>query len=475
MFTDDDEDGSNVAALQQALELAAGGTESKAHSRLGSLDLDRQPPQPSMFSPNGPPRFEPLGPDDVFDVFDLELTFHVGGKEAGIDVRYRSSDSSSARPTFKIQKKTKAHFLGKKNMTVEVSRNLAWDPATATATNNGSKGYTTAFTAKDQSPRNVSLLSTNSVLAHTAVGSVVDVSTSCGSYDPSNAPLRENSAHHFFNLKLNTSCMPDAPSPQQQNSSRKRGGNHGTATPVPPPTPAHARPYVGGGHFLFDSASHGRTDLLTTLYCTGYDQRPHSRPGDIAVAELRVRPASSGGGGGAQQPPAPAPWMRFFKERHASLHIARRGLEACMTGMHVRMQVPSVETQGRSAVLARGQAMEIVLAVFGTALLAVEHEGIEHKRWAWLFRPNAGLGNMKNNANLPGPLFGLGTSPAPTVAEDPGLATPDPDGEDGHSDDSAQSPSPSSPRFATFEQHRGPPLFPPPPPKGKVYTPSISE
>ncbi|KAJ7500748.1 hypothetical protein B0H11DRAFT_1714209 [Mycena galericulata] len=90
------------------------------------------------------PYFEPLGADDVFDVFDLELAVAPGGKVcSGIDARYRSSDSGSGRPTYKIQKKTKAHFLGKKNMTVEVTRSLGWDPTTAAPTLNGSKGYGT--------------------------------------------------------------------------------------------------------------------------------------------------------------------------------------------------------------------------------------------------------------------------------------------------------------------------------------------
>ncbi|KAJ7753971.1 hypothetical protein DFH07DRAFT_744137 [Mycena maculata] len=91
------------------------------------------------------PHFEPLGADDVYDVFDLELAMTPGGKhwiqETTLDARYRSSDSSSGRPTYKIQKKLKTHFLGKKNMSVEVTRSLGWDSTTATPTLNGAKGY----------------------------------------------------------------------------------------------------------------------------------------------------------------------------------------------------------------------------------------------------------------------------------------------------------------------------------------------
>jgi hypothetical protein len=66
-------------------------------------------------------------------------------QETGIDARYRSSDSSSGRPTYKIQKKTKAHFLGKKHMTIDVTRSLAWDSIAGTAMHNGSKGYGAYF------------------------------------------------------------------------------------------------------------------------------------------------------------------------------------------------------------------------------------------------------------------------------------------------------------------------------------------
>ncbi|KAJ7145684.1 hypothetical protein C8R44DRAFT_896797 [Mycena epipterygia] len=419
--------------VHHTFEVEGPPRESTTHSRIPSLDLERRPTTPP---PTRAAYFEPLGEDDVYDVFDLELALTPGGKEAGIDARYRSSDSSSGRPTYKIQKKTKAHFLGKKNMTVDVTRSLGWDSSTAMPTPNGAKGYANVFSARDQQSRNVVLNATNSVLSKSAMGGVIAVSSVCGMYDPSRAPRRETGAHHFFALKLSDMGTPDV---ARSGTKSRRGGG-----PYPPPAPRTHKPYAGGGHFILDSAPNGRTDLLTTIYCTGYEQRPKARAGDIVVAELRVRPASLG---------APPAWARFFKERHAALHVARRGVEACMTGPHVDMLVPGAEAAGRRAVLARGQALEVVLAALGTALLAIEHDGLEGKRWAWLVQSVA-----------PRPTLGL----APAAADNPGLASPDGEGEgtDGHSDDS-QGPTSS---LRAFERGPGGSLF-----VGKGYSPSITE
>ncbi|KAJ7801727.1 hypothetical protein B0H14DRAFT_3489286 [Mycena olivaceomarginata] len=317
-------------------------------------------------TPTGPPPFEPLGEHDVYDVFDLELTLAAGGKRTA-DLQDHKEDQGA--------------LPGQEKLTVEVSRNLAWDSTTGAPTNNGSKGYTNVFSARDQASRSVALRATNSVLSKTTLGGVIDVSTVCGAYDPSRAPQRETPAHHFFTLKLNPSCAP-APEKAAHGTPRKRPRGNNGAIPAP----------------------RGRSDLLSTLYCTGYELRPHARAGDIAVAELRltVRPGAA----------AAPPWARFFKERHAALHVARRGLDACMTGRMSRCWCPGLRSRqrqrtpragaglARRAVLARGQALECVLAALGTALLAVEHDGLEGKRWAWLVRqqqqqqqrPSAGLG-----------------------------------------------------------------------------------
>ncbi|KAJ6542853.1 hypothetical protein B0H19DRAFT_1172219 [Mycena capillaripes] len=304
-------------------------------------------------------------------------------------------------------------------MTVDVTRSLGWDSTTATATHNGSKGYANVFSAKDQPSRSVALNATNSVLSKSTIGGVIDVSSVCGTYDPSRPLRRETPAHHFFALKLNDACAPSRPVGARAHGTRSKR-NMTKAAPFP--APMAPKLYTGGGHFVLESAPPGRSDLLSTLYCTGYEQRPHARPGDIVVAELRVRPASPG---------APPAWARFFKERHASLHIARRGLDACMTGPHVHFSVPDTDAAGRRAVLARGQALEVVLAAMGTAALALEHDGLESKHWAWLLRSGPGA---------PTPVVKpiLALAPAPAVGDNPGLASPDCEGDntDAHSDDS---------------------------------------
>ncbi|KAJ7656216.1 hypothetical protein B0H17DRAFT_1213824 [Mycena rosella] len=409
-------------AEDQALELDGPPRESimaTPHSRRPSVELDFElegisahgnghlqpgglpPPRPA---PSGAAYFEPLGPEDVYDVFDLELALQPGGKVHRIRHRrpYRSSDSSSGRPTYKIQKKTKAHLFGKKNMNVEVTRSLGWDSMSATPTLNGSKGYTNVFVARDQQSRNVALSATNSVLSKSVLANTVTVSSACGMYDPARTPRRESAAHHFFALRLNELGDPEPAFPQKSKRT--------AAAPPPPPAPSAPKAYAGGGHFVLDSAPHGRTDLLTTIYCTGYDQRPVARAGDIVVAELRVRPAGPG---------APPTWARFFKERHAALHVARRGLDACMTGPHVKMRLPGADGAGLPAVLSRGQALEVVLAALGTALLAIEHDGLEAKRWAWLVHPQQQL-----VPRAPKPAVSLALGPAPAADDNPGWRRP---------------------------------------------------
>ncbi|KAJ7156169.1 hypothetical protein C8R46DRAFT_1226404 [Mycena filopes] len=419
-------------------------------SRMPSLDLEpdlaaareaASTPLPSHHShhSHAPPAagdlpyFAPLGPDDVYDVFELELTLTPGGKEAAINARYRSSDSSSGRPTYKITKKTRAHFLGKKNMRVAVERSAAWNSVTASYATNGEpgygeKGYKEVFLAKDQPARSVALTATkDQVLAHTALATVVDVSSVCAGYDPSRTPRRETPAHHFFALKLND--MGHAP-PSPQPTRGKRSAAATAPSPLGPST--SAKPYAGGGHFVLDAAPRGRSDLVSTLYCTGYDQRPAARLGDIAVAELRVRAIPGAAA------PLPA-WARFFKERHAFLHVARRGLEASMTGPHVDMRIPGAGA--KSAVLARGQALEVVVAAVGTALLAVEHEGLDAKHWGWLVQQQRGP--------VPRPLALPPSAEVPT--ENPGLESPSLSDAQSSSDGSQGPPSGGS--LATF--HRG--------------------
>ncbi|KAJ7748581.1 hypothetical protein B0H16DRAFT_1461510 [Mycena metata] len=474
-------------------------------SRMPSLDLERAASPAPSYAPaprsagGGIPYFEPLGEADVYDVFELELTLTPGGKEAAINMRYRSVDSSSGRPTYKITKKTRAHFLGKKNMRVTVERSVAWNCLNAAYAAHGEpgygeKGYKEVFLAKDQPPRSVALTATkDQVLAHTAMGSVVDVASTCGGYDPDRALRRETPAHHFFTLKLNEMGR-GAPG---NNNSKSKSAAHGTAPrgkrsgshPSSPLSPSSApqananntnnvrsHAYTGGGHFVFDAAPSGRSDLVSTLYCTGYDQRPVARTGDIAVAELRVRPIPAATDVGSA--PAPA-WARFFKERHAVLHIARRGLEACMTGPHVDMRLPN-HGAGTKGVLSRGQALEVVVAAMGTAVLAVEHEGLQAKRWAWLVQRGAG-----GAVPVPKPLslapMTMPIKPAPIatgVDNNPGLASPSSSGEaDTPSSDDSQGP-PSGGSLATFHRGRLNSAASTPVPffaRNRGYTPSIAD
>ncbi|KAJ7619722.1 hypothetical protein FB45DRAFT_931475 [Roridomyces roridus] len=417
------------------------------HSRMPSIDLlehdMRELDLDSMIDRNpgggvdqraetAVPFFEPLGPEDLFDVFDLELAMVPGGKEATVDARYRSAESGSGRPTYKIQKKTKAHFLGKKNMSVEVSRSQGWDVSTAApAANKGAKGYINVFSARDQPSRAVGLTATNNcVLTKTTLGAVVPISSACGSYDPMRV-ARQSSSHHFFSIKLNdgggalSSTLP------------AKGKFHARPS-VPlsaPPRAGEPQQYEGGGYFVLDSAARDRTDLVTTLYCTGYEQRPTPRVGDPVIAELRVRPSAGG----------PPTWARLFKERHAALHISRRGLEAALCGPHVNMCIRGDDgrpVDGMRAVLSRGQALEAVLAAVATALLAIEHEGgLAAKRWAWLAQQRV--------RPVAPPALGP-SSPAMTDEDtNPGLTSPEGDGEGSAiSDDSNGSPA------ALFE--RGP-------------------
>ncbi|CAK5270900.1 unnamed protein product [Mycena citricolor] len=405
----------SVAEEDSGFKLEAVSSLDGRHSRMDIVDsgvdpvsvspVSVIPPASATTGGSGLPFFDPLSDDDVFDVFDLELVLGPGGKDTEIDARYRSSDSSSGRPTYRIQKKMKAHFLGKKNMSVEVLRSQGWDAMSAMPTPNAtSKGYITAFVAKDQPSRCVTLTAANSILSKSTIGNSLAVSSACGLHDPSRLLKRDTPAHHFFLLKLNHMGMPDK-FPSKGGPKRKG--------PAPPSPAAPSVAYEGGGYFVLECAPPDRGEVLSTLYCTGYDQRPRARKGDIAVAELRVRPVVPGTGS------ALPPWARFFKERHVALHISRRGLGACMTGPQVNMVLPGVAA-GRCAVLSRGQAMEVVLSTVCTALLAIEQEGFESKRWAWLSPRPIAAGSLNTLKPAPSPLV------LPSHPEDnPGLASPD--------------------------------------------------
>ncbi|KAF7320796.1 hypothetical protein HMN09_00166000 [Mycena chlorophos] len=342
-----------------------------------ALDSPVEPPGPWQLT--GLPFFAPWTDDEIFDVFDLELAISPGSKDLSIDVRCRnsSSSSSSGRPTYKISGKTRpANFLigmGRKNMNIDVARSLAWDVGAGAPISVGQKGlgYSLAFTTKDQSAKDVSLFAAHSVLAKSALASVLHVSHVCGTYDAC-SPLstaehregiyRESLAHHYFALPLNDMGVPTP-------TGKKRSARPSHVPPTRKPN--EMPPYEGGGYFIFEASS-DEQQIVTTLYCSGYEQRAHSRIGDVKVAELRIRPAAT----------SSTSWVRLFKERHAALHISRRGLACVMTGPHVRMDLQTPQP-GKQACLSRGQAIEVVLGSLATAIISV-HDGGLAKKWAWL-------------------------------------------------------------------------------------------
>ncbi|KIK65069.1 hypothetical protein GYMLUDRAFT_39472 [Collybiopsis luxurians FD-317 M1] len=255
-----------------------------------------------------------------------------------------------------------------------ISRSEAWDSAQAKPAQSSSlsgKGcYIIIFQALDQSPRHIGISPTKGmILYRTSRGSEISIAPYCGSYDPQRSRVpqpRANTCYHFLPLHI-TDFERSPPEPGQQ-----------IKTPS-----ALTKRYSGGGYLLFDASSRGRSDLLSTLYCTGYEQRPFIRKGDIVLAELRLSRPEDSSTGGASEPS----WKRFFSERHASLHMSKRGMDAVFTGKHVNMAVPNA-VQGNRYSLTPGQAQEIIISLFATSIMTIEHESIDRK-WTWLLTREA--------------------------------------------------------------------------------------
>ncbi|KAF5392131.1 hypothetical protein D9757_003192 [Collybiopsis confluens] len=313
------------------------------------------------------PYFFPLTVDDEFEIFDLELVRNQEKKQ--IEILVRSRSYPTGRPAYKVEKTTRSHLLGKKNMDMYISRSEAWDstgakPVPSQSVLSGKAYYVIIFQAMDQPARHLSLSPTKGmILYRTSRGSEITISSRFGPHDPvhTRAPLpRVGTCYHYTPLHL-TDFEPRMP-------------EHGQLMRIPA---ALLKRYSGGGYLLFDAHSQGRSDLLSTLYCTGYERRSFPRKGDIVLAELRLsRPGSSQG---------PGPrflWKRFFQERHASLFISKRGMRAVFVGRHVNMAVPN-PSEGNRYTLTIGQAQETVLSLFASSLMAIEHEGLE-KKWGWL-------------------------------------------------------------------------------------------
>ncbi|KAF5361430.1 hypothetical protein D9758_006121 [Tetrapyrgos nigripes] len=346
-------------------------------SIASSHEYPRQSSSNGEYSPrhiHSPPYFPPLSEQDEFDIFEMELQIDLGAKSAEISVRSRHKPLNSGRAIFKAEKKNRTALLGKKNLSLLIFRSDGWDSVNSEPIAQKGKGYYTIFQAVDENPRRLTLTASqrNSVLAGTSKANSITLSPYCGSYDPqkSKTGARDNASFYFFPLGI---------------TEFERSASSGAAAPIPS---ALTKPYSGGGYFVFDAINNGRKDLLCTLYCTGYEKRHSIQKGDIVVAELRLTRPALDLGGGSQDSSAgqPSLWKRLFRERHVSLHVSKRGLHAALVGQHVNMAVPNQDPNSRYT-LTVGQAHEIVISMFLAAILSIEHDGLESKKWSWLQVP----------------------------------------------------------------------------------------
>ncbi|KAF9265095.1 hypothetical protein L218DRAFT_182422 [Marasmius fiardii PR-910] len=376
-----------------------------------------------------PAFFAPLSANDEFDIYDIELQIDSGGKA---EISVRSRYGGNTRPIYKAEKTVKAHLLGKKkNLNITITRNEAWDSASAQILP-GVKGnkYQSIWEGQDLSPRALSVDATqNMVLYRTSRGGSFTMTQSCGSYNPVKLPQpRDCLSHHFFPIHMTNFEAVGNSSRSSRSGSRSGSGQSNTGSSAK----ALGKPYAGGGYFVFDCHSQGRKELLTTLYCTGYERRHRVRNGDITVAELclPVLPTLPDENPNKRELPA---WARFLKERHAVLYISKRGGEATFYGAHVGMSVPRPQEGNRYA-LSSGQGQEVVISAVCMMLLSVEHERGD-KKWDWMM--NRGLlerrivamprvtadGDVDRASTLdssesmsemvPSPLMGISTSDGP--------------------------------------------------------------
>ncbi|KAL0579233.1 hypothetical protein V5O48_002795 [Marasmius crinis-equi] len=340
-------------------------------SQPGSDHTDPIAYQKHIFDP---PYFPPLNAGDEFDIFDIELQVDSGGKA---ELTVRTRHGSNARPIYKTEKSVRSHLLGKKHINIVVHRSEAWDSAKGENFPQKTKAhkYHPIWEGYGQSIRDLTVNATaNTVLVGTSHGRTFTMSPHCGSYDPQRSRLpqpRDCFSHHFF--PIHTTKFESS---RRQAKSFSSQGSVSSDTQTTPN--ALTKPYAGGGYFIFDCHSQGRNELLTTLYCTGYDKRHRVRDGDIALAELRLPVLPTVDVSKSSQPT----WGRFMKERHATLHISRRGMEAVFNGSHVNMTVPNAQAGSRYS-LSRGQGQEIVIATVSMMLLSIETDGIE-KKWQWM-------------------------------------------------------------------------------------------
>ncbi len=198
-------------------------------------------------------------------------------------------------------------------MAVVISRNEGLS-AVNNSRSRHPKGYAPIFEAHDENTRQITMTATpQCVLSGTVRGNRITISPSCGSYDPQNSRThhRDSAAYHFFALVISDL------------SSNPPGVESSDPMGIPKPS------YPGGGYFVFDANSHGRKELLCSLYCTRYDKRHRVYPDDILVAELRLQTSPTR----CLRPNhGLLPDAVSSREHHASLHISKRAIDALFFG-----------------------------------------------------------------------------------------------------------------------------------------------
>ncbi|KAI3608835.1 hypothetical protein WG66_003751 [Moniliophthora roreri] len=337
----------------------------RSYVQRGSNETDNRVYQKNICDP---PYFPSLNPDDEFDIFDIEISVEAAkSPQTDVVFRYRNASStSSGRPAYKAEKTVKNRFIPGGKINIQVLRSQTWDSVKGEPIVGKPKGNIPIWEGFDINTRDAAFVATKGVILKSSTyAGAFTMTPYCGGYDPQKSrPIihRDCLSHHFFPLYL-TDFQARAPS--------RNKGPQKSRTPE-----ALAKPYSGGGHFVFDCHSQGRRELLTTLYCTGYNRRHRVRTGDIALAELRLPHVGSG------RADLPA-WARLFKERHATLYISRRGLDAAFTGAHVNMMVPG-PVEGNRYTLTLGQSQEMVISAFAIMILSIENDTIGSKKWHWM-------------------------------------------------------------------------------------------
>ncbi|KAF8905425.1 hypothetical protein CPB85DRAFT_1416076 [Mucidula mucida] len=205
------------------------------------------------------------GPEDDYDVFDLELIPIVGGKVSTTELSFRKRNItgiSSARPTYKVEKRVVSHLFGKKNMSVTINRNEGLSAITPPSrSRRDTKGYAPIFEALDANPRQATMVAT-----------------------PDCVLL--NGARRAHRADALLRCVRSSKRPYP-----RRTGRRGLSFL----SPCHIRPWgrdaafrephsrspiaaaepsiLWRGYFLFDAHSQGRKELLFTMWCTRYEKR----------------------------------------------------------------------------------------------------------------------------------------------------------------------------------------------------------